>query len=127
MMLAICMIFLFIDTVLALGGMENNLLNQKNTAALQAQITAFNSAEAGLVAAQVQLSGEQVNLSAIKGVLDYRIIADEIDSCQQHIVTIDSTAVYQNAQVKLTAAYLQARQPPLPGCTALSHRLWWRQ
>lgn len=127
MILAVCMIFLFVDTLLVLGGMENNVLTQKMSAALQAQIVAFNTAEAGIIAAEAKINGMPANLSAIQGVLEYHISADVIDDCQQHILTIDSTAAYQNARIQLTSAYRQARQPSLSGCPELSQQLWWRQ
>lgn len=128
MVLPMCLIFLAVVTCLALGAMENNVLTQKMGAAFQAQLIAFNSAEAGLIAEEAKINGETVDMSAIKGELTEVISSDTIDDCQQHTYNIISTAIYQNAQVKLLSAYLKARQPPLPDCpiNQPSHRLWWQ-
>lgn len=129
MTLAISLIFLFITSFMSLGAMENNVLNQKMSAGFQAQVIAFNTAEAGLVAAEAKINGETVDLSNLKGDLNYQITNDVLDNCQQHIFTIISSATYQNAHIKLTSTYLKARDPPLPDCSANqnSHQLWWQQ
>lgn len=127
MILAICLIFLGVDVLLALGAMSNNLLNQKMSAAFQSQTIAFNTASAGIVAAQEQANGRNLDLSHLQGTLDYHITANVMDDCQQHTLTILSAASYQHAKVTLTSAYLKAREPPLPGCPLISHQLWWRQ
>lgn len=129
MILAVSLIFLSVISLLVMGAMENNLLNQKMAAAFQAEITALNTAEAGLIATEAQINGQTADISALKGQLDYHISVEMIDDCQQHIFTILSTASYQNARVQLTSAYLKARDPPLPNCPTnqLSHRLWWQQ
>ncbi len=129
MILAICLIMVLIDALLTMSSMENNLLNQKMNSAFQAQSIAFNSAEAGIIAQEAEINGQAVDLSNIKGQLNFSISADVLDECQQHILTIVSSALYQNARVKLLSAYLQARAPPLPSCTANqpSHQLWWQQ
>jgi Tfp pilus assembly protein PilX len=127
MTLSVCLIFLAVITCLVMGAMENNLLNQKMGAANEAQITAFNSAEAGIVTQEAKINGQAVDLSSIKGQVDAEITGKTMNDCQEQILTLVSTAVYQNARVTLTAAYLQSRQPPLPGCAQLSRRLWWRQ
>lgn len=129
MILAVCMIFLMIDFLLVFGGMENNLLNQKISAAGQAQLIALNTAEAGIIAQQAKINGQVADLNHIQGELTDSITAEVLDECQQHIFTIVAAAVYQNARVKLMSAYLQARQPPLLGCNANqpSHQLWWQQ
>ena len=128
MALAVCLIFLAVITELTLVAMENNLLNQKMSAAFQAQIIALNSAEAGLMAEIAQQNGQHADLSNIKGELDYRMIADSVDDCQQHTLTITAKAVYQNARIKLIAGYLQPPATPPPGCAVNpSHWLWWQQ
>jgi Tfp pilus assembly protein PilX len=129
MTLAICLIMLFVDVLLALNAGEANILNQKMDTAWMAQDIALNSAEAGLAAVEAKINGQSVDLSQIKGQLSNNISNETIDQCQQHLFTIVSNAVYQNAQVKLTAQYLQAHQPPIENCAANqpSHQLWWRQ
>lgn len=128
MALSVSLIILFVLTLLVLGAMENNLLNQKMAAALQAQVIAFNGAEAGILAQQAQINGQTLSLSDLKGQITYQISSDTVDSCQQHIFGITATASYQNAQIRILSAYLQARQPPIPGCPAdTSHQLWWQQ
>jgi hypothetical protein len=126
MAMAVCLIFLAVMLGLTFNGSEESILSQKMTAADQAGMIAFNSAEAGLVAAEVKINGGSVDLSQLKGQIDYAITADMLDQCQQHIFKIIATASYQNAHATLQSAYLQARQPPLPGCAIRSIRLWWQ-
>jgi Tfp pilus assembly protein PilX len=129
MALVFCLIFLAVVTCLALTAMENNVLNQKMSGTLQAGVTALNSAEAGLMAEEAKINGQNTDLSTFPGKIEYQISGDTVDDCQQHIFTILSTATYQNARIRLVSAYLKARQPPLPGCpnNQISHRLWWQQ
>ncbi len=129
MALVFCLIFLAVVTCLALTAMENNILNQKMSGIFQAKGIVQNSAEAGLMAEEAKINGQSADLSMFPGKIEHQISGDTIDSCQQHTFTILSTATYQNAQIRLISAYLQARQPPLPGCpkNQNSHRLWWRQ
>jgi hypothetical protein len=129
MTLVVCLIFLSVCAVLAMSGVQNNLLNQKMSAASSAQMVAFNTAEAGLAAGEAEINGEKINLSNLPGQLDYHISAPMMDACQQQTFTIEATAGFQNAQVKLISNYLRARDPPLADCALNqpSHRLWWEQ
>ena len=129
MTLVVCLIFLSACAVLAMSGVQNNLLNQKMSAAAQAQVVALNTAEAGLTAAEAEINGQKMNLSNLPGQLNYHISAPITDACQQQIFTIVAIAGFQNAQVKLLSNYLRARDPPLPDCSLNqpSRRLWWQQ
>lgn len=128
MILSVCLIILFVLTILGLGAAENNLLNQKMTSALKAQEIAFNSAEAGLMAGEEKINGGDLDLSDIGGKVSYEITTDTVNMCQQHIFGLSATAVYQNVTVTLVSGYLQTHQPPLPGCANDSnHRLWWSE
>lgn len=125
---AIALIFLSVIAGLTVAGLNQQIVNEKIDAAVQARIIAFNSAEAGLVAGEAKINGEVVSLSGIPGELHYNISSDTADNCQQHTLTLISTAVYQNARVKLSEAYLKAPPLPLPDCpNPMSRRLWWRE
>ncbi|MBS0350285.1 MAG: hypothetical protein JSR33_03695 [Proteobacteria bacterium] len=129
MTLAICLIMLFVDVLLALNTAETNILNEKVNAAWIAQDIAFNSAEAGLVAMEAKINNQTVDLSQIQGQLNNYISQDILDQCQQHLFSIVSSAIYQNAKVKLTGQYLKASQPPIDNCPTnqSSHWVWWQQ
>ncbi len=125
---AAALIFLSVVVCLTAAGLNQQIVNEKINAAAQARIIAFNSAEAGLVAQQAKINGEIVSLADIPGELHFSISSDIVDNCQQHTLTLISTAIYQNARVKLSAAYLKVPAVPAPGCpTQISHRLWWRE
>jgi Tfp pilus assembly protein PilX len=127
MALIMTLIFLAVTTLLALGAIDNNILNQKMHAASQAEVIALNGAEAGIIAEEAKLNGQTADLSSIKAQLDYGISNLVTDTCQQQTFTLFSTATYQHTHIKLISAYLKTHQPPLPNCPTQSHRLWWQQ
>ncbi len=125
---AVPLIFLSVIVGLTAVGLSQQILNEKIDAAAQARIVAFNSAEAGLVAAEAKINNEIASLNTIPGEVHFYISSDNLDNCQQHTLTVVSTAVYQYARVKLSEAYLKAPPKPLADCpNQPSQRLWWRE
>jgi Tfp pilus assembly protein PilX len=125
---ALALIFLSIISGVTASALNQQMSNEKMSTAAKAHIIAFNSAEAGLIAEEARQNGENVNLSDIKGELNYSITSDTVNNCQEHTLTIISTAIFQNARVKLAETYLKTPQTPPPGCMAsVSHRLAWQE
>ncbi len=129
MALIVSLFILMVLTILVLYTMDNNLLNQKTVAGWQAQLIAFNGAEAGLQAAESTINGKTVDLSGLQPQVNFDITLDSVNKCQGQIFNLISTASYQTARIKLISSYLQTHLPPLPECAGEvnSHRLWWQQ
>ena len=128
--MSVTLIILSVITILVMSAMENTLLNQKMGANEQAELVAFNGAEAGLRAAELQIEGQSTDITALPGSINFQITSDTVDSCLNHVFIIHSSAIYQAARTDLVSAYVQVHQPPLPECAGLqqfSHRLWWQQ
>ena len=128
MVLPVCLIFLAVIFTLSLSALQGDLLTQKISSADLAQAISFSTAEAGIVAEETKINGGAVDLSNLKGSLNFGITKDTVDNCQRHIYTIQSSAVYQNAHTNLLAGYLFSPLNPPPECTSQpSRQLWWRQ
>jgi type IV pilus assembly protein PilX len=123
------LLFSFVITGLLLSTLENNLLDAKVAHYFYDKMIAFESAEAGLLAAESEIQNKTFMAPLSKATVTKKIEIIHEDACHKKTYQITVSAQYQHAKIKLQSIYDFLPNPQTTACLSekINQRLFWRE